>query len=124
MKKIQRYVLSVPRSKWVKQRLYLHRSGWNSREFRGSCGAELSKHVWTLKNQGVPHSISWKIVTHAKPFQCSGSRCYLCLNEKLYIATHEDPASLLNKRNELVSKCRHKNKFALINSHKTKKKKT
>ena len=105
-----------------KQRLYLHRSGWNAKDFKESCGAELSKHVWGLINQKIPHSINWEIITHAKPYQCSGSRCYLCLNEKLYIATHKDRSSLLNKRNELVSKCRHKNKFSLTNSHKNKKK--
>ena len=31
----------------------------------------------------------------------------------LYIATHADRSSLLNKRNELVSKCRNKNKFSI-----------
>ena len=43
----------------------------------------------------------------------SGSRrCDLCLTEKLKIM-REDPELLLNKRSELVSKCRHKNKFIL-----------
>ena len=107
-----------------KQRLYLHRSGWNAKEFKGSCGAELSKYIWGLKNEKTPHQVTWEIMTHAKPYQCSGSRCYLCLNEKLHIATHADRSSLLNKRNELVSKCRHKNKFSLANCHKTKKKLT
>ena len=105
-----------------KQRLYLHRSGWNASEYKGSCGAELSKYVWELKNNNIPHSITWQIVAHAKPYQCSGARCYLCLNEKLYIAIHDEPTSLLNKRNELVSKCRHKNKFTLINFDKAKNK--
>ena len=33
-------------------------------------------------------------------------RCLLCLNEKLEIATYKEQ-NLLNKRNEVVSKCRH-----------------
>ena len=39
-------------------------------------------------------------------------KCDLCLCEKLLIA-RANPASLLNKRDELVSKCRHMNKFTL-----------
>ena len=43
----------------------------------------------------------------------SGSRkCGLCLTEKLTI-TKADPESLLNTRDELVSKCRLMNKFTL-----------
>ena len=40
--------------------------------------------------------------------------CYLCLNEKLFIIEHQ-ANNLLNQRNELISKCRHKNKFNLMN---------
>ena len=43
--------------------------------------------------------------------------CYLCLNEKLFIIEHQGN-DLLNQRNELNSKCRHRNKFKLMN-HKT-----
>ena len=40
---------------------------------------------------------------------------YLCLHEKLYIATYYDQEELLNKRSELASKCRHEKKFLLAN---------
>ena len=40
-------------------------------------------------------------------------KCYLCLNEKLEIASYKGD-SLLNKRSELISKCRHQNKFTLL----------
>ena len=98
-----------------KQRLYLHRSGWNATLEKDSTGAELSKYVWHLRNQNVTHSITWEVAARAQPYQCSNSRCYLCLNEKLHIATHNDSSTLLNKRTELVSKCRHMNKFTLKN---------
>ena len=35
-------------------------------------------------------------------------KCDLCLTEKMIIA-RSDPKKLLNKRTELVSKCRHRN---------------
>ena len=39
--------------------------------------------------------------------------CYLCLNKKLFIIENQGN-DLLNQRNELISKCRHKNKFKLL----------
>ena len=45
--------------------------------------------------------------------------CYLCLNEKHSLFIIEQQGNnLLNQRNELISKCRHKKKFRLMN-HKT-----
>ena len=46
------------------------------------------------------------------PYLCGTRRCDLCLCEKLKIAT-ANSASLLNKRDERVSKCRYMNKFTL-----------
>ena len=42
----------------------------------------------------------------------SSKRCLLCLNEKLAIALHKDD-NMLNKRSEIISKCRHRNKYML-----------
>ena len=35
-----------------------------------------------------------------------------CLNERLVIALHKDD-NMLNKRSEVISKCRHRNKYML-----------
>ena len=75
---------------------------------------ELSKYVWQLKREGKPHSITWKILRRAASYTTSTKRCQLCLTEKMLIATAEKP-TLLNKRSELASKCRHQNKFYLSN---------
>ena len=42
----------------------------------------------------------------------SSKRCLQCLNEKLAIALHKDD-NMLNKRSEIISKCRHRNKYML-----------
>ena len=42
-------------------------------------------------------------------------RCHLCLTEKLYLVRAKKP-SLLNKRTELISKCRHENKLSAVSS--------
>ena len=39
----------------------------------------------------------------------------ICLKEKLEILSYPNPDELLNKRSELVSKCRNVNKFSLPN---------
>ena len=42
-------------------------------------------------------------------------KCLLGLHEKHEIVNFEDQDHLLNKRSELISKCRHANKYLLCN---------
>ena len=42
-------------------------------------------------------------------------KCLLCLHGKPETANYPHPKELLNKRSELVSKCRHANKYLLNN---------
>ena len=75
---------------------------------------ELSKYIWQLKrNKKIP-SIEWKIVR--KVFSDAKSNyCLLCLKEKYFIINYPHEEILLNKRSELISKCRHENKNMLAN---------
>ena len=72
----------------------------------------LSSYVWEVKtkqNETLGNSsISTSILKSTK-------RCMLRLYEKLLIASYPNPEELLNKRSELVSKCRNANKFLLKN---------
>ena len=45
--------------------------------------------------------------------KCFDSWCNLCLEEKIQIMIYPDPEKLLNKRCELIARCRHRNKFKL-----------
>ena len=74
----------------------------------------LSKYIWELKDKGTDHEIKWSILKRAKPYSGKPSRCNLCLAEKLCILT-TDKSVLLNKRSELITKCRHENKFYAAN---------
>ena len=47
-------------------------------------------------------------------YQQSSKQCLLCLNEKLAIPLHGDD-NMLNKRSEVISKCRQRNKYMLAN---------
>ena len=74
---------------------------------------ELSRLVWRLKDEGHIPVIKWSIVCNAKPYSSGAMHCQLCLAEKLTILW-ADPDTMLNKRSELVAKCRHRNKYKLI----------
>ena len=63
---------------------------------------ELSKHMWTLKNDNIDYSISWRVLSSSSLYNSSSKRCNLCL--------------IPDKRNELVSSCQHRNKALLRNS--------
>ena len=77
----------------------------------------LSKYIWELKDNGTNFNIHWSIVKRAKAYKGSTRRCNLCLTEKLCILSAPKD-TLLNKRSELVSKCRHENKFCATNQKK------
>ena len=75
---------------------------------------ELSKHIWSLKDNNIEFNLKWRIKTKATPYKCGSRKCDLCLAEKVAIARLKG-VGLLNKRTELISKCRHRNKFILAN---------
>ena len=41
------------------------------------------------------------------------NKCNLCLEEKIHILLFPEPKKLLNKRNELIARCKHRAKFKL-----------
>ena len=95
-----------------KQRYTQHKLSFRNRNYSNS--TELSKHIWTLKDNNTNFAINWSILATAPAYSNISKRCHLCLTEKLYLIRAKKP-SLLNKRTELISKCRHENKFYLAN---------
>jgi hypothetical protein len=75
---------------------------------------ELSKYIWTLKKQNKNYEIKWNIICKAKSYNNITKKCNLCIAEKFYIICKPNLATL-NKRSELISKCRHKTKYFLEN---------
>ena len=72
---------------------------------------ELSKYLWMLKGNGTDSHLKLSIKLYASQYKCGTRRCDLCPAEKMIIAL-TDPKEL-NKRTELISKFRHRNKFTL-----------
>ena len=87
-----------------------HKKTFNYIKYKSD--SELSHEFWNIKNSNNNPTITWQIFGKHKSYDLSTKRCMLCLNEKLAIALHKGD-NLLNKRSEIVSKCRHKNKFSL-----------
>ena len=95
-----------------KKRFSSHMNSIRHRKYENS--TELSKHIWSLKDRNQEYDITWSITNHATPYSNETKRCNLCLTEKLCIMK-ANKSSLLNKRSELISKCRHENKYYLTN---------
>ena len=74
----------------------------------------MSKHFWRLKEDNLTPHVKWQIIrTSSTPINFK-SKCPLCLEEKIEIVRFKDRGELLNSRNELVFKCRHKSKYKLV----------
>ena len=86
----------------------------NFRQERAKLSTSLSSFIWNLKSKQVAYKIDWSIVNKAATYHPSSRHCPLCVLEKTLIlmSDHKYP---LNKRSEIMSKCRHREKFLLKN---------
>ena len=74
----------------------------------------LSGYIWNLKRKNMGYDIKWSIVQLAVPYKKETKRCELCLTEKTLIAM-QDKDTAVNKRREVMEKCRHKGEVMLSN---------
>ena len=74
---------------------------------------ELSNFVWENKHAKTERTLVWDILHKARVYKPEAKRCLLCLTEKYHIIF--SGLNLLITRNELVTKCRHENKFYFAN---------
>ena len=92
-----------------KQRYGNHKKSFNLEKLRTD--TELSKEYCRLKELKAKPQVQFCILK-----RCWLTKrtciCYLCLNKRLFIIEHQGN-NLLNQRNELISKCRHKKKLTL-----------
>ena len=67
---------------------------------------ELAKFIWQLKRDNISFLVKWTIITkvYGSP---NPLLCKLCLTEKLSIINFINDRNALNKRLELLSRCRH-----------------
>ena len=96
--------------KAFKRRYANHKKTFNNIKYQTD--TELSNEYWNIISANKTSNVSWEILGTHKSYNQSSKRCLLCLNEKLAIALHKDD-NMLNKRSEIISKCRHRNKYML-----------
>ena len=92
-----------------KERYYKHRQDFNDETKLNSTA--LSKHIWELKKKNEKFKLSWKIVKSVPKLKNGNKMCRLCITEASLIM--KDKPGQLNKRTEIMNKCRHQNKFLL-----------
>ena len=73
----------------------------------------MSKYIWKKKDNKIDYEITWKIIKEVKKIEIGNKICRLCISEAMEIIKNKK--GQLNKRNEIMHKCRHKNKFLLKN---------
>ena len=97
-----------------KSRYANHKKSFNHRTY--SKDTKLSQYVWSLKDKNIQSpTIRWSIIKTAPSYSNTSKKCPLCLNEKLGIIRYKDSMELLNRRHELISTCRHSEKYLLSN---------
>ena len=66
---------------------------------------ELSKYIWDLKKTNIDYKLRWDVVKKSNTGIRKSGQCNLCLEEKFAINMNKD--NIINRRSELISKCRH-----------------
>ena len=93
-----------------KKRFNNHKLSFNNEKYKNS--TTLSIEYWKLKENNKNPTVQWRIVRQKKSYTPEMNYCPLCLQEKYEIATHNG-RNLINKRTEIIAKCRHRRKFLL-----------
>ena len=88
-----------------KKRFYGHQSSFKNNKNKTS--TQLSTYIWSLKDKKIPFQIKWSIVNTSRQTTPSLKFCTICNLERIAIAKAKKQ-SLLNRRNELVTKCPHR----------------
>ena len=70
----------------------------------------LSDHIWDLKLKNVDFELSWRIISKTNSYSPTSKTCSLC-NREIYYIIYKSHMASLNRRNELMSTCRHSRKF-------------
>ena len=96
-----------------KDRLYKHKNSF--RYERKKNATELSNFAWENKHANTETSLEWisRVLDKAKSYKPGSRKCMLCLIKKYHILFSK--LNLLNLHSELVTRCRHENKFYLSN---------
>ena len=104
--------LGLTEGEFKKQSYYDHVRYFRNEFYASS--TTLSSYVWEIKNRkNVTAALTWEVLRTAKAYSNITNITFLM--PPLMIITYLYPDERLNRRSELVTKCRHENKFLLKN---------
>ena len=109
-KEKKKYYIGVAKGPW-KLRFNNHTQSFKRRESGNSTA--LSQHYWELLDHKKTPVIQWEILTRTRPPENLTDKCLLCLEESTNILRFSKRDSLLNKRAEITSKCRHQRELLI-----------
>ena len=66
-----------------------------------------------LKRQKIEYKISWEIIRKTSSYKPGAEYCNLCISEAIFIAFPREGDILINSRDEIIKKCRHRDKYKL-----------
>ena len=92
-------------------KIYKHNNSFKYESKKNS--TELSNFIWGKNKEKINVDLDWSILDKTKTYSPASKKCMLCFTEKYH--TIFSTKNLLNKHNELVTKCGHENKFYLPN---------
>ena len=92
-----------------KQRFNNHTKSFNLEHYENY--TELSKEYLTIKRNYFTRKVTCRIIRKCGPINTTKPKSYLCL--KLEIFSYKED-NILNKRSELISKCKHQNKLTFL----------
>ena len=97
-----------------KERLSTHKYSFNHIGAKNQ--TELSKLLWSFKSRDEQFNLEWEWVRFAASYKPGNKHCKLCISEINSILFFNDSESvLINKREEFLNKCRHRDRWKLEN---------
>ena len=89
---------------------------YNARHISERTRTTLANHVWSLKERSIPFTETWAIEAYGQSYSPEIGYCNGCQIEKYLIMKYFKSRNLVNSRNEICFKCRHREGFLLTNN--------
>ena len=97
-----------------KERLSTHK--YSFRHISAKNQTEMSKLIWKFKGKNLNFEIQWNLVRFAPSYKPGNKFCKLCIseiNQILFYSKSESESILINKREEFMNKCKHRDRWKL-----------
>ena len=106
--------LELAEREW-KSCFYYHKLSFKHKRYSNK--TTLSSYMWHLKTaSSETPNLKWSVLRCVPPYSDISKKCLMCSYEKLEIVSYQNQKELLDKRSELLCKCRHASKSFLKNN--------